>query len=99
MSLSEEDVRRVLLARNARQVGKSELRPLLQGYNAGLEAAAMLLEKTAEDFEQMAKIQQGFADKSTNHLTRMPHRAAAAAHGEKAKLLRGQASHVRGLKK
>lgn len=72
--------------------------PILN-YNQGLEDAAKLLERTAQDREQMANKEREFAARCGNHLTRTPHAARATKFAEDAQLLRGQAGHIRGLRK
>lgn len=70
--------------------------PILN-YNQGLEDAAKLLERTAQDREQMATQERQFAARCGNHLTRTPHIARSDKFTEDARLLRGQAMHIRGL--
>lgn len=72
--------------------------PILN-YNQGLEDAAALLEHTAQDYDQMSAKQREFAARCNNYLTRTPHAARAAMYADEAQLLRGQAGHIRKLRK
>lgn len=57
------------------------------GVNEGLEQAAVFLEATAQDYDQMADKASGYTRKVEAGLLR-----------EKAILLRGQAKHIRKMK-
>lgn len=68
-------------------------------YKQGIEDAAQLLERTAQDREQMATQERQFAARCGNHLTRTPHIARSDKFTDEAQLLRGQAMHIRNLGK
>lgn len=72
--------------------------PILN-YNQGLEDAAALLERTAQELNQMSAKQREFAARCNNYLTRTPHSARAVKLADEAQLLRGQAMHIRELRK
>jgi hypothetical protein len=67
-----------------------------EGIRIGLRAAATQLEDTADDFDEMANKKEEFAN--ANKLGYASVKQEIAVLRDKAKLLRGQAGHVRELK-
>lgn len=75
-------------------------RMLVRVRSDALDEAAALLERTAEDYDQMAEQERKAYDESARrrYLGAIVHRERMSRYTDQAALLRGQAKHIRELK-